>query len=205
MKVTKFLQSCLLLDNGQARILIDPGTLVLDRFVLDDLLPFDAVLFTHRHADHYDERVVAAARERGCRLVGNADVCELLGEGDGVTVTANGVPMDVVGFEVTPYDVPHMAMVDGSPPPPNTGFLIDGDFIHPGDGLSFPVAADSLAVPIAGPDASFRDAYLFVEQVGAKRVIPIHHDVFVAKPEMFAARCDIAEVIVLEPGQSTEL
>ncbi|WP_370328476.1 hypothetical protein [Euzebya sp.] len=65
------------------------------------------------------------------------------------------------------------------------------------------VRVDVLAVPIAGPSISFRDAYRMVERLGPSTAIPIHHDVFVADPRMFADRCGIARVIVLDDGEST--
>lgn len=204
MKVTKYPQSCLVVDNGDGRVLIDPGNLALDAYTLDDFGPLDAVLYTHRHADHFDERHVGALIDRGLALFANADVAALIG--DAASEVADGETFTVAGFDVTPRDLPHATMVDGSAGPPNTGYLIDGRFFHPGDGTRLDgLRVDHLAVPIVGPSVSFRDAYRFTEEVGARIVIPVHYDTFLADPEQFAGFCDIAEVVVLGHGETAEL
>jgi L-ascorbate metabolism protein UlaG (beta-lactamase superfamily) len=67
------------------------------------------------------------------------------------------------------------------------------------------VRVDALAVPIAGPSISFRDAYMAVETTGCATAIPIHYDKFLANPRQFAHFCDIASVVVLDHGQSADL
>lgn len=205
MRITKYPQSCIVLDNGDGRILVDAGNLALDAFSLDDFGTLDAVLYTHRHADHFDQRHIEEIAERGITIHGNADVLELVGADDAVEVR-DGQAFEAAGFEVVPHDLPHVELVDGSPGPPNTGYVFDGTLFHPGDGMAVDgVDVDVLAVPIVGPSISFRDAYRFLQQVGATRAVPIHYDMFLADPELFQRFCDIAEVIVLEHGESAEL
>lgn len=205
MKITKYPQSCLLLDNGDGRILIDPGNLAMDAFTLDDFGHVDAVLYTHRHADHFDERHVAAIVDRGIALFANEDTAALI-DGGSVATVADGDNFEVAGFDVTARELPHMPMVDGSAGPPNTGYLVEGTFFHPGDGIELPgLEVDHLAVNLAGPSTSFRDAYAFTKATGASKVVPVHYDFFVAKPEQFAHFCDIAEVVIIEPGSTATL
>lgn len=205
MRITKFPQSCLVVETDAARIAIDPGTFFTARYDLDALGPLDAVLYTHRHADHLDVEVVDALRERGAALFGNADVVELLGAERCTRIEA-GTPFTAAGVEVAPHDLPHVVMVDGSPGPPNTGFLVDGTLFHPGDGIELTgISAPVAAVPIVGPSISFRDAYRFVQRIGAQRIVPVHYDAFVADPEHFARVCDLAEVHVLAETESLDL
>jgi L-ascorbate metabolism protein UlaG (beta-lactamase superfamily) len=203
MRITKYPQSCLVVDSGDARLLIDPGYLVLDRYRLADLGAVDAVLYTHQHADHFDPRALDELRERDVPVYGNADVSSLIGA-DAITVRS-GQEMEIAGFSVAPHDLPHVAMVDGSPGPPNTGYLIGGRLFHPGDGFDIDLRVDVLALPIAGPSISFRDAYAFAERSGASAVIPMHYDFFLADPRLFAGFCDIARVVALDPGESVDL
>lgn len=205
MQVTKYPQSCLVVDVEGRRLLIDPGIFVTASYVPDDLGEIDAVLYTHRHPDHVDTDLAGTLRERGVELFGNADVCELLGA-DRVTEVADGQTFEAAGVEVAARDLPHVELVDGSPGPPNTGFLVAGTLFHPGDGTEITgVRARGLAAPIAGPSISFRDAYRLVEAVGAERVVPIHYDMFIADPDLFARVCDLAEVVPLGPGETTEV
>jgi L-ascorbate metabolism protein UlaG (beta-lactamase superfamily) len=204
MRVTKFRQSTLVLE-GDGRIAIDIGTLTTGAHALEELGTLDAALFTHQHADHLDPEVVPRLLDAGVAVFGNADVCAQAGAG--VTEVASGEAFEAAGFHIEPRDLPHVELVDGSPGPPNTGFVIDDRLFHPGDGIALPgLRVDALAVPIAGPSISARDAYVFCEQVGASTAIPIHYDFFTEDAELVGRFLSaLLEVRVLAPGESTEL
>lgn len=205
MRLTRYAQSCLLVEVGGRRLLIDPGTLLEGRTRLEELGHLDAVLVTHRHADHLDPALLGPLRSRGVPVYGNADVRELTGP-DGTVEVRSGQTFELGGVEVVAHDLPHVVLVDGSPGPPNTGFLIDGHLLHPGDGVELTgVHAPVLAAPIAGPSISFHDAYRFVATIGAHTVVPVHYEVFTADPTHFARVCDLAEVVVLDEGASIEV
>lgn len=172
---------------------------------LTALGPFDALFFTHRHADHLDVQLVDEALDRGIEVIGNADVAEVLGDRP-VTVLDDGATATLAGWQVRARDIPHVVMVDGSAGPQNTGVLFDDRFLHPGDGLEVDgLDVDVLALPIAGPSISFHDAWRAVQRVAPSTVVPIHYDVFVADPAMFASRCDLARILVLADGESAEV
>jgi L-ascorbate metabolism protein UlaG (beta-lactamase superfamily) len=205
MHVIKYPQSCLVVETAGARLLVDPGVFVTAKYEPDDLGEIDAVLYTHRHADHVDPELATSLRERGVELFGNTDVCALLEDVE-VTEIVDGQTFTAAGVEVRAHDLPHVELVDGSAGPPNTGYLVAGHLFHPGDGLELTgLRAPAVAAPISGPSISFRDAYRFVQQVGAERVVPIHYDLFTADPEHFARVCDIAEVVPLRDGERTEV
>lgn len=203
MKVTKYPQSCLLLEErAGGRILIDVGTYVTEAYDLDDLGEIDAVLYTHRHPDHFDQALIEQLLDRGVPIYANADVCGLIEDG-GATEVKDGQTLEVAGFTITPVDIPHVPLVDGSAGPPNTGFLFEDQFFHPGDGVAVDgISVNALAVPIVGSSISFRDAYAMVDTVRAETAVPIHYDFFTADPQLFAHFCDITEVVVLNPGES---
>jgi L-ascorbate metabolism protein UlaG (beta-lactamase superfamily) len=205
VKVTKYPQSCLVVeaDNG-ARLLLDPGLHVVGRRQLDELGSIDAVLYTHEHPDHFDERWVGPLLDRGVPLHTNAEVCAMIG--DGATTVAGGTTFEAAGVPVAAYDLPHMPLVDGRPGPPNLGYLVDGRLLHPGDATDLGgLTAEVLATPIAGPSCSVRDAYVMVERAGARVALPIHYDNFLEDPALFAVNCDLAEVMVLDEGETIEL
>lgn len=205
MRVTKYPQSCMVIEGSEGRVLIDPGDVTMDAYRFDDFGTVDAVLFTHRHADHFDPRAVEAIAERGVPVYANADVCGLL-DGAETTTVAGGRPFRTAGFDIRPLDLPHVTMVNGSAGPPNTGFVFDGRLLHPGDSMQVDgIRVDALAVPIAGPSVSFRDAYLAVERTGSATAIPIHYDKFLANPRQFANVCDLASVVVLDHGESADV
>lgn len=205
MRLTKYPQSCVIVEHDDGgRVLIDPGNVAMDVFDFGDFGTVDAVLFTHRHADHFDPRAVDAIAQRDLPVFANPDVCSLLD--DGATPVADGETFEAAGFQIVAHELPHVEMVDGSPGPPNTGFILDGRLLHPGDAIRIDgVRIDALAVPIAGPSISFRDAYLMVEAVQAATTVPIHYEGFIADPERFAGACTITTVVVLDHGEVVEL
>lgn len=52
MKITKFPQSCILVESRKTKLLIDPGTVKFDEKFLKSWKKADAILVTHRHSDH---------------------------------------------------------------------------------------------------------------------------------------------------------
>jgi len=202
VRITKYPQSCFSVETDHARLLIDPGSYAADAIDLDELGRFDLVVYTHRHGDHFDQRLVEPLAAGGATFVTNADVAPLLGEHT-VAVLGHGQRADIAGVSLQAFDLEHCPMVDGSAGPPNTGFLIEDLLFHPGDGTRVPRSVSTLLTPIAGPSISFRDAYLMVEEAGASRVIPMHYDAFKGDPEQFQRACGIATVTVLQTGEST--
>ncbi len=209
MKVTKYPQSCLLLEKEGKRVVIDPGIAFTAKYAVSDLGVIDAVLYTHQHADHFDNAIVEQLKTSGVALYANADVVALIGEG--ATQVNSGDLFILAGFEILPHDLPHAVMPDGSEGPHNTGYIIDGNFFHPGDGTETTgVSVETIAAPILSPSTSFYQANQLAQMVGAKRLIPIHNDLnFMADPQTFKVfneRFGVAvEVIALQNGESVEL
>lgn len=205
MKVTKHPQSCLVVEPPDGgRLLLDPGSFAAAALSPADLGPIDGVLVTHRHPDHCDARLLDPLREQGVPVVANADAAEVIGEG--VRVVSDSERFELAGVAVAAHDLPHQVMVDGSPGPPNTGFLIADRLFHPGDGLSLDgLRAEALALPIAGPSTSFYHARQFAVQLGASTVVPVHYAMFVADPHLFAEKADLKDVRVLDDGEATQL
>ena len=210
MKVTRYPQSCLLLEQNGHKIVIDPGIHFLKSHAVDELRGVEAALYTHQHSDHYDEEIANVLIEQGTRVFANKSTAALIGV-ERVTVVNDGDIFTVGGFEVVAHELPHCLLVDDTPGPQNTGYLVNGAFFHPGDGKELEgLTVDNLAVPIAGPDISLRDAYAFAKQVSAKVVIPIHYLAVPADPHVFAAYTQKPgdpgfEVRILEDGESTDL
>ena len=210
MKITKYPQSCLLIEANDKRLLIDPGSLVSQHIQPADLLPIDAIMITHEHPDHADPDLLRSLlADKPIPVIANASTKDLLG--DLVTkVVMDSETFDAAGFSIKAYELPHCLMVDGSAGPQNTGYVIDGVFFHPGDGISINnLQVANVAIPFAGPDISPKDIFDFINQTGAQTVIPIHHDFFTANIPAITSWINRAlpniKFVALEHGQSTEL
>lgn len=187
--------------------MIDIGNFATAKYDLADFGKFEALLVTHQHADHMDEDFCSHITAKGIPIYGNADVVGKFPE-LGIKEITDEKVFNVAGFKVRPVDVPHCVGVDGRAGPPNTGFVIDDVFFHPGDGIEpRGVSVKNSAVPIAGPSISLKQAIDFIRLVGAQKVIPIHYDnpIFYNDPEVLKERYPQAEVIILKNGQTTEI
>jgi len=205
MKVTRYFQSCLLIEDKGARILIDPSGQEKDR--LSEFGKLDAVFYTHEHGDHFDAGMAQDFVEQGVAPVyANASTAKLIEASK--TEVKDGQEYDINGLKVKAIELPHCLMVDGSTSVQNTGYLVDGKLFHPGDGAELEgLSVDTLAVPISGPDISLKDAYAFTMQVKAKQVIPIHYDFLGGNPDYLGSSLNKKGVKVhgLTIGDSIEL
>jgi L-ascorbate metabolism protein UlaG (beta-lactamase superfamily) len=181
MKVTRYFQSCLLIEDGQARILIDPSGQEKHR----DFGRLDVVLYTHEHSDHFDAQMAENFVEQGIAPVyANASTAKQIKASK--TVVKDGQEFSVGNVKIKALELPHCLMWDGSAGPQNTGYLIDGKLFHAGDGKELKgLSVNTIALPINGPDVSMMDAYAFAKQVSAKQVIPIHYDYLGGNPDVF--------------------
>ena len=59
MQITKYNQSCLLIETHDKKILIDPGNIgYTDAMYNNEWLDIDVILITHRHQDHCYKAVI---------------------------------------------------------------------------------------------------------------------------------------------------
>jgi len=210
MKITKYPQSCMIIENNGERIIIDPGSLVFPKFSLESLLPISVILITHEHSDHADSSLIANLLQvKAVPVIANDSTQAKLG--DVVTqIVKDGDTLEIGGFKIIAKELPHVDMIDGSKGPKNTGYIINDVFFHPGDGITIQgLNVNTAAVPIAGPDISFRDVYGFIKDVKAKKVIPMHYDYYSADPDfmkkIFTDMGLESEIINLQNGQSCDI
>lgn len=83
MRITKFGHSCLFIEKGSTRILIDPGSYVFKDTTLrpDDLPKCNILLLTHEHSDHiFPEALQIILKKSTPVILTNAGVQKLLNE-----------------------------------------------------------------------------------------------------------------------------
>ncbi len=207
MTITKYTHSCFHIQQGDTAVLIDIGNFATKQWHIRDVKPFSAILITHQHADHIDPDIADWLGDIRVPIYANQDVAQTFPELD-ITLVSDGQNFRVDDLTVTPRDLPHCKMPDGSDGPPNTGYVINDTFFHPGDGIEIAdLSVDTLAAPIAGPSVSLYSAVLLARQVGAKTVIPMHYDnpIFYNDPAVLKERFHDARVVILNEAESVEV
>jgi L-ascorbate metabolism protein UlaG (beta-lactamase superfamily) len=185
MRITKYGHACLVVEEQEARFLIDPGTFSKD---LGGLKGIDAILTTHDHADHVDPDTVKRVLEDnpGAKLYADKGGAEVLAEAgiEAETVT-DGQEIDIKGVRVQVFGEFHDPIHRDLPPMGNVGYLIAGRFFYPGDALTVPPApVEILALPTGGPWMKVEEGIDYLKEIKPKVAIPVH-DALYARPGMF--------------------
>ncbi|QQS23145.1 MBL fold metallo-hydrolase [bacterium] len=172
MQVTKFSHSCILIDDGQTKLLFDPG---LYGGVPQDLT-VDAIVITHVHQDHVDIDVLKPLLANNPRIITNFEVkaeldkhdiaCEIVEEGS--TVSVGSYTLEAFGNE-------HAVMHPELPKFQNTGYLINDSIFHPGDALLVPSKpVKTLLLPVAAPWSKVEETLDYITKIQADINFPIH-------------------------------
>jgi L-ascorbate metabolism protein UlaG (beta-lactamase superfamily) len=178
MRLTKFGHSCLLVEDGGARVLLDPGSFSEGFETLEGL---DAVCLTHQHVDHLDPERVRLLLDRNprVRVVSDEGSAEALGgAGADVEVVHDGDELALGGLALRVIGRDHAAVHPDVPVIPNVGYLVGGRLFHPGDSLTMPgEPVEVLAVPAGAPWLKLADAVDYLRKVGPRVAVPVHEKV----------------------------
>ncbi len=175
MQITKFGHSCLLVEDDDARLLIDPGGF---SHGFETLQGLTGILITHQHPDHLDRSRLPGllSANPGVAIYTDPQTAEILHD-DGVAVTAvqSGDSLDGLGTEVSVHGHTHAMIHPDIPLVDNVGYLIGGRLLHPGDALHIPaVPVEILALPSAAPWMALKEAVDFQRAVNPRHALPIH-------------------------------
>ena len=180
MRLTHFGHSCVLVEIGDRRILLDPGAFSAG---FEELRGLDAIVVTHQHPDHCDPGRFGplAQANAGARLLLEAQTADQLADSlgsriealvPGEEVTLDAVTLRSVGqrHAIIHADIPRID---------NTGVVLsaagDPTLFHPGDALDAePGEVDILCVPVNAPWCAMKETVDFARRIGALQIVPIH-------------------------------
>ena len=175
MNITKLGHSCLLVEESNARILIDPGAYSEGHTKIDDV---KVILFTHEHPDHTDPASLAEILKR------NPEAEIWCNEGVGAVLTGAGInwgPItagerrDVNGMSVEAYGKDHAIIHPTVPSVVNTSYIIQGLLCVTGDAFAVPPRPiEILALPVCAPWMRLAEAIDFALTVKPKKCFPVH-------------------------------
>jgi L-ascorbate metabolism protein UlaG (beta-lactamase superfamily) len=177
MRLTHLGHACLLVELGDERILLDPGTFAEG---FEEVRDLSAIVVTHQHPDHLDpERLPELVRANaGARVLCDPGSVEVLA-GLGVRARAHEGTTSVGAVTVTPVGRTHALIHDDLPRIPNVGVVLRADgepvLFHPGDALDQdPGKVDVLAFPLNAPWQRSREMTGFLRRLNAPYAVPIH-------------------------------
>ena len=212
MKITKFGHACLLLEEGEARILIDPGVFSKG---FEDLTELDAVVITHSHRDHLapDNLVGLMAKNPEVRVYADELSVKLLADDGRMAAQAvhSGDRFDVAGVAVEVEGSEHAKIYEAIETIPNVGYRVAERFFYPGDQFTVPVRpVEVLGLPLGAPWLKVNEVIDYVLAVAPTVAVPVH-DAVLAYPDMHVniarpfAQAKGIELRVIPNGDSTEV
>ena len=174
MELTKQGHACVVVSDGDRRLVVDPGAFT-DPAVLQGA---SAVLVTHEHADHVVPEQLRAALEADPALEvwTNPSVAALFeGLGSRVHAVGDGDAITAAGFEVQVHGEWHAVIHPDIPRVRNVGFLVEGQVFHPGDALTVPgTPVPTLLLPLHAPWSKVAELIDYVRAVDADQAYAVH-------------------------------
>jgi L-ascorbate metabolism protein UlaG (beta-lactamase superfamily) len=211
MRITKYGHACLLLEEGEAKILIDPGVYSKG---FENARGVQAVFITHQHQDHLmpENLTEITAKNPALKIYCDEGSFGKLQDIEGLDVHAvhAGEEFEVAGVKVQVVGTDHAVIHPSIPGIPNVGYLVAKRFFYPGDNFTQPEEpVEILALPDGAPWLKISEAIDYLLAVHPVVAIPVH-DAVLAIPEMnegllmrFAEPAGI-ELRVVPNGTSTE-
>lgn len=172
MKITKFEQSCLLVEMPapiNRTALFDPGMMSKDSLKVDDLKFLDDIIVTHGHGDHFSLDIIKQLVTKFplVRITATPEVViELKKNG----ISAGSDPSNGISF----FDSPHASVQPLFESPQQFGVHYLDLLSHPGDSHSFAETKQILALPVTAPWGSTIKAINLALELKPKYILPIH-------------------------------
>jgi L-ascorbate metabolism protein UlaG (beta-lactamase superfamily) len=174
MELIKHGHACVVLAEGDRRLVIDPGAFT-EPAALEGAT---GVLVTHEHPDHFapDRLRAALDADPALEIWTNKSVAAALeGLGRRVHVVGNGDAVEVAGFDVHVHGELHAEIHPELPRIANIGFLVDGQVFHPGDALTVPdEPVATLLLPVHAPWSRTADIIDYLRAVRADQAFAVH-------------------------------
>ncbi len=188
MKLTKFQHACFAVEKDGRSIVVDPGS-----FTSDFITPHhvDAIVITHEHPDHFDEKLIKRILEANPKatIVAHESISGRFTDFNAIGAKV-GEPYTVGTFTLQFFGGQHAHIADSIQTPPNLGVLIDNQVYYPGDAFVAPemLQVPVLALPASAPWLKMSDAMGFLSRVQPSFAFPTHDAILSVDGKQLADR-----------------
>lgn len=174
MKLTKYQHACLLIEKDKSALVVDPG-----KFSHDFIMPkhVDAVIITHEHADHFDEKLIQEilAKHPKATIIAHESISGRFTNYTAIAAKVNEI-YTIGDFSLQFFGGTHAHISDSIQTPPNLGVLIDSHFYYGGDSFTAPegIQVKELALPVSAPWLKISEAMDFLSRIKPAFAFPTH-------------------------------
>lgn len=164
----------MLIETKGLRILTDPGAYSVSQ---NDVRNVDIILITHDHPDHlHAESLKEILKNNNARIITNSGVAKKLQELGLEHSILEGEATEELGeVLLEAFDCKHEEIYGDFGQVQNTGYFINNKLFYPGDSFFDPEKeVDTLALPVAGPWCTIKDAVNYALKVKPKKTFPVH-------------------------------
>ena len=183
MKITKYPQSCLLIETKGKKILIDPGKLKYKDEYFDIWNSVDIILITHKHPDHCNTEVLEKL-DKKITIYSTKEVQDANESLNINIVKENDIlTLGDITIEVVHAIHGYQPLLKGKEINENVGYIIDDGenrLYSTSDTICFrnEYKANILFVPVTGHGLTMSafESALYAKEVGATLTIPVHMD-----------------------------
>lgn len=173
MKITKLTHACLIIEEDQKQLLIDPGVFTKDIPELENL---SGIVITHVHPDHINDIWIKELQETQpsvpiytIQQVADAfpDIkFEVIDQEQAISV-------DSFSIDFWPND--HAIIHPNLPRFKNLSVMVNNDLFYPGDSFYVPnKPVQTLACPASAPWLKISEVIDYIQAIKANRVFPTH-------------------------------
>ncbi|GAC1433627.1 MAG: MBL fold metallo-hydrolase [Ktedonobacteraceae bacterium] len=180
MRVYKYIHSCLVVEQGDEKILFDPG---IFSFIEGAVRPetfkdISTVILTHQHPDHVDMNALKqiVALSNASVITNSEGKTALAKEGIEARVVEEG-NHQTKNFTIRALSSDHAAILSPTLPQ-NTAYILNDTFLNPGDSFASYLnplkGIKVLALPVMAPWLTELTVTEFAERISPQMVVPVH-------------------------------
>lgn len=173
MTITKYEHACLIVEESGSKLVIDPGQFTAQLPNLDEVT---AIVITHVHADHIDERKVKQiiTDNPSVKIFSTQEVADAF-HNLNVIVIEPGSMHQIGPFTLAFFGGEHATIHSSFPKTQNIGVLVNSILYYPGDSFALPGRPiKALAAPAAAPWLKISEAMDFIGDIKPELAFPTH-------------------------------